>query len=40
DAPGYAIFVVDGSTVRAHFYVGLGKRCWRTLDLTALRTAP
>jgi len=40
DAPGYAIFVVDGSKVRAHFYVGLGKRCWRTLDLTALRTVP
>jgi hypothetical protein len=37
DAPGYAIFVVDGSTVRAHFYVGLGKRCWRTVDLTALQ---
>ncbi|MFA0751891.1 MAG: hypothetical protein SLRJCFUN_002294 [Candidatus Fervidibacter sp.] len=36
DAPGYAIFVVDASSVHAHFYVGLGKRRWRSLNLTAL----
>jgi len=36
DAPGYAIFTVDKSSVQAHFYVGLGKWRWRSLNLTAL----
>ncbi|GBC98445.1 3',5'-cyclic adenosine monophosphate phosphodiesterase CpdA [bacterium HR17] len=36
DAPGYAVFVVDASSVHAHFYVGLGKRRWRSVNLTAL----
>jgi len=36
DAPGYAIFEVGKREVRAHFYVGLGKQHWRSVDLTVL----
>jgi hypothetical protein len=39
NAPGYAVVEVDGGTVRASVYCGLGKRLWRTLDLSGLLNA-
>jgi hypothetical protein len=40
DAPGYAMVNVTPQRVTADLYVGLGKRLWKTVDLTALLAAP
>jgi hypothetical protein len=39
DAPGYAIVEVAGSRVSAAIYSGLGRRLWKTIDLTGLLRA-
>jgi UDP-2,3-diacylglucosamine pyrophosphatase LpxH len=39
NAPGYAMVEVDGGTVRANVYCGLGKRLWKPLDLSGLLNA-
>lgn len=36
DAPGYAIVTVGKDGVRAEIYVGLGRRVWKTADLSKL----
>lgn len=36
DTSGYAMVSVGGDQVRAGIYTGLGKRLWKTVDLTAL----
>lgn len=33
-APGYALLAVEGSSVNARLFAGLGRREWKTLDLT------
>jgi len=39
EAPGYALLEVEGTRIRAQVYHGLGKRLWKTLDLTGMRDA-
>ena len=39
EAPGYAVVKVNGPAVTADLYVGIGKRLWRTINLTDLLTA-
>ena len=34
---GYAVLDVNGASVRAAIYNGIGRRHWKTVDLTALR---
>lgn len=36
DAPGFARVVVDGATVRADFHLGLDRRPWKSIDLSAM----
>lgn len=39
DAPGYAMVDVDAAGVRARIFNGLGRRLWKTIDLTGLLSA-
>lgn len=39
DAPGYALLRAEGSRVTARVFNGVGRRYWKTLDLTALLDA-
>jgi hypothetical protein len=36
DAPGYALIEVQGGRIVANLALGLGRRTWKTIDLTAL----
>lgn len=39
DVAGYAVLSVQGKSVSARLYNGLGRRHWKTIDLTGLRDA-
>lgn len=39
DVAGYAVVSVQGSSIKARMYNGLGKRFWKEIDLTGLRDA-
>ena len=39
DTAGYAVLKIEGDSVKADIYVGLGRRLWKTVDVTATRDA-
>ncbi|MCW3060640.1 MAG: Calcineurin-like phosphoesterase, partial [Capsulimonas sp.] len=39
DATGYSVVSVRGGKVSASLYNGLGRRLWKTVDLTGLLSA-